>query len=494
MGTADGTTDIAFGRAAPLDGTPRQPLREPPDDDPGTPLDPDMAYEEAARTSERIATKTRELRELDEARRRLKREQRAGQARPRPVALNEFLARTYDSPTYRIEQVWPTGGRVLLAAQFKAGKTTLMANTLRALVDGDDFLDRFPVAPGARVLLVDNELDERMLHQWLSDQQIRNTHDVRLLSLRGRVETFDILDRETRAEWAADIAGSDVVIFDCLRPVLDALGLDENRDSGRFLVAFDALLTEAGATEAVVVHHMGHTGERSRGDSRLQDWPDALWKLVRDKDDDDPTIDDPTGARFFSAFGRDVDVRQAELTYDTDTRRLTMGDHAMTRTQSTARRHVVRAEEAVLAVVAAHPGIKKTDLRKACATDHDIGRHGSVDSAVDRLVRDGLITRKVIGRSHLHYPAEKTLDTNVPHPPDDAPGTPGGYVPRAYRGAHTNHTPNTPHQPTTTPGHTCPHGMPNGNQPDPFVNGRLACPQCAQEPLAAPRAPMDGGR
>lgn len=30
-------------------------------------------------------------------------------------------------------------------------------------------------------------------------------------------------------------------------------------------------------------------------------------------------------------------------------------------------------------------------------------------------------------------------------------------------------------------GPACPHGMPGGGQPDPFVGGRLACPQCALE-------------
>ena len=52
--------------------------------------------------------------------------------------------------------------------------------------------------------------------------------------------------------------------------MLDALGLDEHRDAGRFLTAFDALLVEAGIRDAFVVTHMGHTNERARGDSRLR--------------------------------------------------------------------------------------------------------------------------------------------------------------------------------------------------------------------------------
>jgi hypothetical protein len=64
-----------------------------------------------------------------------------------------------------------------------------------------------------------------------------------------------------------------------------ALGLDEHREAGRFLVALDTLLADAGIPDAAVIHHMGHVTERSRGDSRIRDWPE--WRLVRE--DDEPS-------------------------------------------------------------------------------------------------------------------------------------------------------------------------------------------------------------
>jgi hypothetical protein len=85
-------------------------------------------------------------------------------------------------------------------------------------------------------------------------------------------------------------------------------------------VAFDALLSEVGtdpASDGLVVHHMGHTAEHSRGASRILDWPDATWKLVRE----DP--DDPASPRYLSAFGRDVDLTEGRLDYDHAVRRLT---------------------------------------------------------------------------------------------------------------------------------------------------------------------------
>ena len=126
--------------------------------------------------------------------------------------------------------------------------------------------------------------------------------------------------REGRAQWVDWFRAPDRVrylMLDCLRPVLDALGLDEHKDAGRLLVAIDALLQAADIPEAAIVHHMGHVGERSRGDSRLIDWPDVTAKLVRQDDN-------PASPRYISAYGRDVDMPESRLEYDPLTRRLTV--------------------------------------------------------------------------------------------------------------------------------------------------------------------------
>lgn len=383
---------------------------EPPPPIPDEDLDAEeLAAKIAYERAQAIAKKVYELKIRDEAQRQLRAEQRANQPKPARIHLADFLAIDYGLPTYRITDLWPTGGRVLLTAQWKAGKTTLVGNTIRALVDDQPFLDRYPCSPGAHVVLIDDELNEATLQTWLRDQDITNTTAVSIISLRGRVATFDITDPDVRHEWAQLLTGADVIIFDCLRPVLDALGLDENHEAGRFLVAFDTLLAETGASEAMIVHHMGHHGERSRGDSRLQDWPDALWKLVRDKDDEDDTLDNPTGSRYFSAFGRDVDVRQSELKYDQATRHLTLNENAMTRPQATAHRRMVKADEAVMTIITDNPGILKTRIRKICSEDHSLGRREHVDSAVERLVERGLIVRVKQGNSHHHYLAETML-------------------------------------------------------------------------------------
>src|SRR5690606_32963660 len=233
----------------------------------------------AARTFERlVAEEIQRIRVREEAMRRLRREREAAAPRPAIVRLDEFLAVPDEPVRYRIHGLLPVGGRVVLAAQFKAGKTTLVGNLVRALADVTPFLGRFDVEPAdGRVVVIDDELDESMIRRWLRDQGINRADAAAVVSLRGRLSSFDLLDPDVRAEWAAALrqVGARIVILDCLAPILDSLGLSEDKEAGRFLVAFDELLKEAGITEAILVHHMGHSGERARGASRLRDWPDV---------------------------------------------------------------------------------------------------------------------------------------------------------------------------------------------------------------------------
>ncbi|BAS10405.1 conserved hypothetical protein [Arthrobacter sp. Hiyo4] len=122
-----------------------------------------------------------------------------------PMGLEELLEEEDEDPEYRVEGLLPTGSRVVLSAPYKAGKSTLVGNLIRSLVDDEPFLGRYSVYPAERVLLIDNELDVRHLKRWLRDQGIVHTDRVDVLSLRGRVGSFDLLDPAKRAEWAAPV-------------------------------------------------------------------------------------------------------------------------------------------------------------------------------------------------------------------------------------------------------------------------------------------------
>lgn len=293
----------------------------------GVPKDPE--FEQAV---ERYLDQERARRE---ARRRIAREEGLDTlgSIPAGTSLTDLLAEPRPPVRYRIDGLWPSGGRVMLVAQKKAGKTTVIGNVLRSILDGDEFMGRFAATPVKRVALIDTELNRSKLAEWLGDQEILNTDRLETWSIRDNVGTFNLLDDDHLAVWAEKLRGVDVVILDCLRPVMDAIGLDEHREAGRILVAFDRLLGECGASEGVIVQHMGHSGERARGDSRLGDWPDASWKILMENPDDEQS------ARYFSAFGRDVELPEADLHYNRQSRRVTLG------TESRAARKRERAQQ-----------------------------------------------------------------------------------------------------------------------------------------------------
>lgn len=257
------------------------------------------------------------LRVRDRARRLFDAETRPPAEPPTILTLRQRLAIPRPPIRYRIEGWQPEGSRTMFVSQFKAGKTTGVGNLKRSLLDGDLWLGVAKVNPVGHAGLIDFEMSEHQLDGWLRDQGIVNDDRLTVIPMRGRARSFNILDDAIRAEWAERLAGIEYLTLDCLRPILDALGLNEHNEAGLFLTAFDALLDEAKIGEATLVHHMGHHGERSRGDSRLRDWPEVEWRLVRQDDD-------PASPRYISAYGRDVEIPESLLAYDHVTRRLTL--------------------------------------------------------------------------------------------------------------------------------------------------------------------------
>lgn len=333
-------------------------------------------------------------------------------ARPQLTPLPVLLSEPDTDPEYRIDGLFPTGGNVMLAAQYKAGKSTLTGNLIRSLADGTPFLGRYKVRQAQRIVLFDNELDRRITRRWLADQGIMHPERVTVVNLRGKLSTFDLVDPAVRQEWADAVGFADVLILDCLRPVLDALGLDENTDAGQFLQAWDEFQNATGATESLVVHHMGHTGERQRGSSRLLDWPDATWKIVREDDD-------PSSPRFFSAYGRDVDVSEGGLVYNAGNRHLTYSDGGR-------KTHAVdnRLED-VLTFLEKSPGTSTVGIKRALPGDEKLTKQ-----ALDLGVQRGLITgRERQGKGggmawQLALKVTASTPAEAPeHPPENPPET-----------------------------------------------------------------------
>jgi hypothetical protein len=150
------------------------------------------------------------------------------------------------------------------------------------------------------------------------------------------------------------------------------------------LGGLDALAEAAEVKELVVVHHMGHVEERSRGASRLRDWPEVEWQLRRNKDRDGQEVD---GGRFFWGFGRDVDVPETELEYDPATRTLLLKPDAQGNAVDRRRARRAAELEVVIKIVTGRPGLTKSKLVAALRDSGGITTntnelHGLIDDAV----------------------------------------------------------------------------------------------------------------
>ncbi len=279
-----------------------------------------------------------------EAKRILDTEERsAGDDIPDPILLADFLNEDDEADVaWRIEGLWPAGAKVILAAGAKAGKTTSTGNIVRSLVDGDRLFRVFPThaLDEGIVVVLDFEMPRKSLRRWLRDQGIRNKHKLAVWTERGKAGRFDLRLPEVRAQWVAKLrkAGTRIWIIDCLTPILAALGIGENDNTevGRILDGITAAAGEAGVDEVLLIHHMGHQAERVRGASALLGWPDILWKITRERNEKNPNGEADTDApRFFSAYGRDVDVKEGRLLFDPVSRHLTYAEGGRKQSEQT---------------------------------------------------------------------------------------------------------------------------------------------------------------
>ena len=167
------------------------------------------------------------LKAHEEAKRIIRAERRGRNPLPSFTSLKDALNEPEEDEPYVVSELMPVGAIGLLVAQAKAGKTSLIDNLLRTLVDLQPFLGRFEACAQPRVVaLIDTEMGRVQRLCWLREQGIEAVDRIHLVTIRGRAGSFDVTDPDVRAEWVAKLqeVGADYVVLDNVRPVLDALG------------------------------------------------------------------------------------------------------------------------------------------------------------------------------------------------------------------------------------------------------------------------------
>lgn len=315
-----------------------------------------------------------------------------------PVWIHDLAAELQepDEPvTYRIDGLLPTRGNVILTAQFKAGKTTCMNALLWSLADGHRFLGHFnTVMPQRRIACWNYEVDAAQWRRWVRDVGIDSADRITHLPLRG----YRMPLRDPRIEaWAVEwLKRHDVEVW-VIDPLARAMvgSVDNENDNtqvGAFLDTIDVIKEKAGVSEVIIPVHTGRGGEgRARGATRVDDWPDVAWTLVKNDE----------GERFFRAYGRDVDVAEGRLSYDYETRGLRYVEGEDRKSKGNG--EVVAA---VLACIEDAPGVSLRGLRQAVRLRCKAGSD-SVDEAVRILVQQSRVqVVKGPRDASLHYPWE----------------------------------------------------------------------------------------
>ncbi|MGN6413766.1 AAA family ATPase, partial [Flexivirga sp.] len=276
--------------------------------------------------------------------------------------LAEVLARP-DEPPMRVDQLVPWSSSTLIVAQRKSGKTTLLLNYADALLTGREFLGTFPVIPldpGQRVAMLNYEVNGKMIARWANDVGIDPDRLI-LINLRGRRNPLGHDEDRERLVQALVDANVGAILVDPFGRAYTGDSQNDNAEVQRFLISLDQFAREeVGALDLVLAAHAGWDGERTRGASALEDWPDTIINITKNSDDEEHKS-------YFRAIGRDVEIEEDALVMDPVTRHLKLAGTGPRR--KTGKKTAGRARSLAVLVTSAvnrtHEALSKNQLGKA---------------------------------------------------------------------------------------------------------------------------------
>jgi len=362
-----------------------------------------------------VAAQAERIRVMDAAR-ELVRIENQPPAPPMDVALLDDI--TDDPVRYRIHNLLPMHGNALIVAKRKSGKSTLLLNIIRSLRHGEPFLGSLNVEPiTGRVAFLNYELPRAMFASWAREVGL-TSDDLVAVNLRGRRNPLgNIEDSQMLRQHLIDY-NVDAIIVDPFSRAFAGQNINDTGEVTRFLADLDIIKTDIGASSLIVAAHAGWGSDRARNSSVLEDWPDAIITM---------TTDDQS-RRYLSAIGRDVELDEDQLDYDSDTRTLTFSGAGGRRVNATADR-MAAISEALVDIVRHEPGIDMQGVEKRLR-ERGIGFQKGDPSKASKMAEGSqLITRIREGRQ------VRLFHNNMPqHAPKYPEGVPNVPQPPLYRG------------------------------------------------------------
>jgi hypothetical protein len=318
--------------------------------------------------------------------------------------LVDILSRPPEPP-FRIDQLLPSDAAMLVVAQRKTGKTTLMLNLARSLLTGEKFLGQFGVRPLAgRVAILNFEVSSAQLGRWAVQAGLPRDR-LFLVNLRGSRNPLAHID--DRGQLAALLKSHDIesLIVDPFGRAYGGTNQNDAGEVGAWLTDLDRFTrSEVGAHDLILTTHAGWNAERTRGSTALEDWADSIVTMTCGSDKDADT-------RYLRAIGRDVLLEEDQLHHDPQTRLLSLtgsGSRHQTRKNATAKSLLVPLSQ----YVTLHPGCSSTDLINGLREQANKGeldlsfQDQQIRAAAKLAAEQGLIRRNEggPGKATKHYP------------------------------------------------------------------------------------------
>lgn len=393
----DSSTRNGAGRAVPTSAGAGGDVHqgdEPAGADEPAGVDQAAGVDAATADAYALAWEIRQQRIRRLARRALDQEEAAA-GFPWPVhlpTLADDLNEPDTEPPYLIDQVMPAGANVLLTAQYKTGKTTLINEAARALAENSPFLGRFEITDhSGRVVIFNFEMTPNQYRRWWRDLGCDKPERITLVHLRGtRLPLIAEITQDWIVATLEDMQAQTWIVDPFARAFVGSGDENSNSDVGVALDILDNIKERAGVPNLIVATHTGRAtmdegAERARGATRLDDWADVRWLLTKDEH----------GTRYLRASGRDVEVDEEALAFDAQTHRLTFGggDRAWQRRS--------RIEKAVHDYIETNPGCGVRDIHAGVT-----GGWRAIDSARGSLIATRqiyLIEEQGPGAAIKHY-------------------------------------------------------------------------------------------
>ena len=286
---------------------------------------------------------------------------------------------------WTIKDLHVIGGNTTITASQKSGKTTCMMNLVKSLADNEPFLGEFETRElNGNILFLNYEVNPEQFKRSLAAVGVRNPEKIFHLPLRGK--TFDLMSDQAIL-W---LASTYLIPFEIEVLVVDpfhgAFNLDENSNSDVSLWTkkLDQIKETYGILDSFIPVHTGRgdgVQRRARGATRIDDWADHRWILVKD---------DESNIREFEAIGRDVGVDPRAIEFEPSTRKMSLGT-------GSARQNVHKGyKKELLELIVNQPGITKTDVQTHFQADNNKPKRDAINKALDELLLDGdIVMRKV---------------------------------------------------------------------------------------------------